>query len=88
MCGIDVIEFFINNIRIEEFKGKRILEVGSKYVNGSVRPLIERFCYQKEYVGIDIEAGKFVDIVLPARDRRGPQAPHLTFADAVIHTRH
>jgi SAM-dependent methyltransferase len=66
MCGIDVIEFFINNIRIEEFKGKRILEVGSKYVNGSVRPLIERFCYQKEYVGVDIEAGKFVDIVLPA----------------------
>jgi hypothetical protein len=31
-----------------------------------VRPLIERFCYPKEYVGVDIEAGKFVDVILPA----------------------
>jgi 2-polyprenyl-3-methyl-5-hydroxy-6-metoxy-1,4-benzoquinol methylase len=31
-----------------------------------VRPLIERFCSPREYVGIDIEAGKFVDLLLPA----------------------
>ena len=68
MCNIAVIEFFIDNIKIkiEEFKGKRVLEVGSKYVNGSVRPLIERFCTPREYVGVDIEAGKFVDVILPA----------------------
>ena len=65
MCNVAVIEFFIENIEIEEFKGKRVLEVGSKYVNGSVRPLIERFCSPKEYIGIDIEAGKFVDLILP-----------------------
>jgi len=63
---VSVIEFFINNIRIEEFKGKRILEVGSKYVNGSVRPLIEKFASPKEYIGVDIEPGKYVDILLPA----------------------
>jgi SAM-dependent methyltransferase len=40
--------------------------VGSKYVNGSVRPLIEKFCKPKEYVGIDVESGKFVDLLLPA----------------------
>jgi len=44
MCHMSVIEFFIYNIKYEEFKGKRILEVGSKYLNGSVRPLIENFC--------------------------------------------
>jgi len=45
---------------------RQVLEVGSKYVNGSVRPLIERFCSPKEYVGVDIEHGKFVDLILPA----------------------
>jgi len=66
MCRIEVLEFFIENVRPEEFKDKRILEVGSKYVNGSVRPLIERFMQPKEYIGIDIEPGKYVDVVLPA----------------------
>lgn len=45
-----------------------MLEVGSKYVNGSVRPLIEKFCSPREYIGIDLERGKFVDLVLPAED--------------------
>jgi len=50
MCNIAIIEFFIDNIKPEEFKGKRVLEVGSKYVNGSVRPLIENFCSPREYI--------------------------------------
>ncbi|MEM0488943.1 MAG: class I SAM-dependent methyltransferase [Candidatus Bathyarchaeia archaeon] len=66
MCRIEVLEFFIENVRPEEFRDKRVLEVGSKYVNGSVRPLIERFMRPKEYIGIDIEPGKYVDVVLPA----------------------
>jgi hypothetical protein len=51
---------------LQEFDGKRVLEVGSKFVNGSVRPLIERFCSPRDYVGVDIEPGKYVDVVLPA----------------------
>lgn len=66
MCNVAVIEFFVHNIRIEEFNGKSVLEVGSKYVNGSVRPLIEKFTSPKEYIGVDIEPGKYVDIILPA----------------------
>ena len=66
MCNIAAIEFFIDNIKPEEFNGRRVLEVGSKYLNGSVRPLIENFCSTREYVGVDIEAGKFVDVILPA----------------------
>jgi SAM-dependent methyltransferase len=63
--NIAVLDFFLRNVDCEEFNGKRVLEVGSKFVNGSVRPLIERFCKPKEYIGIDIEPGKYVDIVLP-----------------------
>ena len=66
MCNAAVIEFFIENVRPEEFRDKRGLEVGGKYVNGSVRPLIERFMQPKEYIGADIEPGRHVDVVLSA----------------------
>ncbi|ACP37770.1 Methyltransferase type 11 [Sulfolobus islandicus M.14.25] len=66
MCSVSVIEFFVNEIQCDEFQGKKVLEVGSKYVNGSIRPLVEKFCKPKEYIGVDIEKGKFVDIELPA----------------------
>jgi hypothetical protein len=42
--------------------------VGSKYVNGSVRPLIKRFLKLREYMGVDVEPRKFIDVVLPAED--------------------
>jgi SAM-dependent methyltransferase len=66
--NIAVLEFFIENTQKEEFENKRILEVGSKYVNGSVRPLIEKFFKPREYIGVDIEEGKFVDIVCNAEN--------------------
>jgi SAM-dependent methyltransferase len=66
--NIAVLEFFIENVQKEEFENKRILEVGSKYVNGSVRPLIEKFFNPKEYIGVDIEKGKFVDVVCDAEN--------------------
>jgi len=66
MCNLAVIEFFIENVELGEFKDKKVLEVGSRYVNGSVRPLIERFCSPKRYLGVDIEPGKFVDLILSA----------------------
>jgi len=66
LCNLAVLEFFLNSAYREEFEARRVLEVGSKYVNGSVRPIIERFCSPAEYIGVDIESGKYVDIVLPA----------------------
>lgn len=65
---MSVIEFFIEEVKAEEFRGKRVLEVGSKYVNGSVRPLIEKFLSPSEYIGVDIEPGKYVDVVVPAEE--------------------
>jgi len=61
-----VLEFFIENLKKEEVNNKKIIEVGSKYVNGSVRPIIEKFFQPEKYIGIDMEEGKFVDEVLPA----------------------
>jgi len=66
LCNESVIEFFIENSTLDEFKEKRVIEVGSKYVNGSVRPFIEKFLRPKEYVGVDIEMGKYVDSIVPA----------------------
>lgn len=76
--------FFIKYSKPEEFVGKRVLEVGSKYVNGSVRPLIEKFPPPREYIGVDIEPGEYVDIVLPAENLLDNFAPE-SF-DAVIST--
>ena len=49
-----------------ELNSKKILEVGSRYINGSIRPLIENFCSPAKYIGVDITPGKMVDLVLPA----------------------
>lgn len=62
---ISVIEFFTEELNCEEFMSKSVLEVGSKYINGSIRPLIEKFCKPKQYIGVDIEQGKYVDKVVP-----------------------
>jgi SAM-dependent methyltransferase len=82
--NVAVLDFFMRSVDCGEFAGRRVLEVGSKFVNGSVRPLIERFCRPREYVGVDIETGKYVDVVLPAErlvEHFGPES-----FDAVIST--
>jgi len=71
MCNVAVNEFFVETVKTEEFNEKRILEVGSKYINGSVRPLIEKFLSPQEYIGVDIDPGKFVDLILPAEKLLG-----------------
>lgn len=46
-------------------RGGKVLEVGSRNINGSVRPLIERLIAPISYIGIDLEGGPGVDLVLP-----------------------
>lgn len=56
------VEKFVENIKIRYpyyFQNSKILEVGSYYVNGSVRP----FFKDCDYIGIDIGNGPGVDIV-------------------------
>lgn len=75
--NISVIEFFVSEVDQKEFLNKKVLEIGSRYVNGSVKPIVEKFLNPKEYIGIDIQPGKFVDVILPAEklvDRFGKNA--------------
>ena len=68
MCNISVIMSFIDSFESDEFINKKILEVGSRYFNGSVRPIIEKLLKPVEYIGIDVERGKYVDKILPAEN--------------------
>ena len=55
------------NLKKDEIEGKRIIEVGSCDVNGSLRPLIESL-RPKHYIGIDIISGPSVDIICDVKD--------------------
>jgi SAM-dependent methyltransferase len=66
-----VIEFIGNALEPKEIRGAQILEVGSRDVNGSVRPMIEAHG-SDHYFGIDIQAGPRVDRIMDAADLPGP----------------
>jgi len=53
-------EFFLFTSKKETFNGMKILEVGSRNVNGSLRRIIEKY-NPKTYIGVDIEYGPGVD---------------------------
>jgi SAM-dependent methyltransferase len=52
------------------FAGKRVLEIGSFDINGSVRDLFT----QCDYIGIDVGRGPGVDLVCQGQDYDGPDA--------------
>jgi SAM-dependent methyltransferase len=62
--NLSVYGFFVENSMVEEFQGKRVLEVGPG--DASVRPFVQRFLRPTEYVGVDAKHGKYVDLIVPA----------------------
>lgn len=61
------VESFIQYVRKkhpEYFSNKKVLEVGSLDINGSIRYLFK----DCEYVGIDLGPGKGVDLVVPIHE--------------------
>ena len=62
MCHESCNIFVTKNLLAEEVENKKVIEIGSYYVNGSVRPNIE-YLKPKEYVGVDIIKGPCVDVV-------------------------
>lgn len=61
MCHASCIIFGAMNIDRDEIRGKRIVEVGSLCVNGSLRSIVESY-KPSEYVGVDIAMGPGVDV--------------------------
>jgi len=62
MSHIEQVEFFTNlyNKNQNNFDNKKIIEIGSLIINGSLRTI---FNQAKEYVGVDLGDGPGVDIV-------------------------
>lgn len=60
-------KFAISSLSKKEVELRRVLEVGSFDVNGSIRPFVEIFS-PGEYIGVDIAAGRGVDIVCDVKD--------------------
>jgi SAM-dependent methyltransferase len=67
LMRVSCVLFCARNLIQQEVEGKRIVEIGAIDVNGSMRPLIESW-RPSEYLGIDIEHGKSVDVVFSAED--------------------
>lgn len=66
MCNSACIAFGVRHLTIEEIRGKKVIEVGSCDVNGSLRPIIESWAKPSKYVGVDIEKGLGVDVICSA----------------------
>ncbi len=67
MCSMNCIKWGAENLSEEEVKGKRVIEVGSYDVNGSLRYIVT-LLKPAEYVGVDIVQGPGVDVICPAED--------------------
>lgn len=65
MCHTSCIIFGASNLLPGEVKNKSIIEVGSYDVNGSLRPIYEKW-HPVEYIGVDIEMGPGVDLICDA----------------------
>jgi len=66
MSGVPELTWLENNKDLYFKEGDRVLDVGSFDVNGSPREFLEKEA--SEYVGIDIEMGKGVDIKMNGHD--------------------
>lgn len=76
MCNIACTEFGRRNLKKEDIMEKSIIEVGSRDVNGSLRPIAEAF-KPHSYIGVDIQMGHGVDQICDAHkllDRFGRES--------------
>lgn len=67
MCSPSAVIFGATNLSEKSVRAKRVLEIGSCNVNGSLRRIVEQWG-PAEYVGIDIAKGRGVDIICSAEE--------------------
>lgn len=67
MCNVSGIIFLAVNLKAEDVSGKKVIELGSQDVNGSIRPLVDAL-NPKTFIGVDIEDGPNVDVVCSAEE--------------------
>jgi SAM-dependent methyltransferase len=65
VCSPSCLEFGARALRPEEVRGRAVLEVGARDVNGSLRPRLEALG-PASYLGIDVEHGPGVDVLCDA----------------------
>lgn len=91
MCNPACIEFVGRALTEEEVRGKDVIEVGSRDVNGSARSTVESLG-PASYLGIDIEAGSGVDEICnidDLADRYGPDRFDVVLSTELLeHVRH
>ena len=83
MCTTSALIFCFSNIAPDEIAGKRVLEVGSANVNGSVRQVLKGW-KPSEYIGVDVVGGDGVDRIVDVT-KLLDVFPHDSF-DVVIST--
>jgi SAM-dependent methyltransferase len=67
MCNDACVRFAEKALKDKEIRGRSVLEVGAKKVNGSLRELIE-LSRPQSYFGVDIEMGPGVDMLCDVND--------------------
>jgi 2-polyprenyl-3-methyl-5-hydroxy-6-metoxy-1,4-benzoquinol methylase len=67
MCHPSCIVFGAINLTKEDIAGKKVIEIGSYDVNGSIRSIIES-SNPAEYMGVDLEEGPGVNLVCSAEE--------------------
>ena len=60
MCNSAGIEFVMRQLSCDDIANKKVIEVGSQNINGSVRSYVEK-CNPLCYVGVDVAEGQGVD---------------------------
>ncbi len=65
--NINCVLFVAINLKKEEIENKRVIEIGSLNVNGTIRPLVESY-NPGEYIGADITAGPGVDTICDVKN--------------------
>ncbi len=90
LCHESVVDFVRANLSPGDIEGRRILEVGSRDVNGSVRSILMSLG-ARDYVGVDTEPGpgvdRLCDVVNLASDFSGQSFDVVVTTEMLEHVR-